>query len=161
MYYGIDSFLVSKEIHQFINQKDCSNVPNRADGRHRLCHFDSAQIAFEALNGDNVPFGHLARKKLTHLGIALSTLDPHGRPGGVFKPHNASVSYLMVELLRNEYSVAKLSSDLWKCVKIKESDDVCFYSDSDYIDVHKAAQLHTLCHNVGLDVRIFRMGLPE
>jgi hypothetical protein len=65
----------------------------------------------------------------------------------------------MNQLLLNG-TVAKLSSKSWKCVKIKDSEDVCFYSDSYHLDVDKANELDPLCRGVGLDVRIFEWDYP-
>lgn len=123
--------------------------------------FDSAQSAFESLNADSVPFAPLAKQKLMQLGTALSTLDPWTRPGGFFRPTAGNgVHALMSELLLNG-NVAKLSSKSWKCVKVKGSDDVCFYSDSYHLELDKAKALASVCSNVGLDVRIFEWDYPE
>lgn len=113
-------------------------------------NFDSAQSAFEALNADTVPFALLARQKLLHLGTAVSTRDFGTRP---------SVHSLMFYLLLNG-DVAKLSSKTWKCVKIKDSEDVCFYSDSYHLNIDNANKLEPLCRGVGLDVRIFEWDYP-
>ena len=120
--------------------------------------FDSAQSAFDALGGDNVPFANLARKKLVHIGTALSTKDPFCRRGGYF-PNRGSLHHLMSSLLLNGKE-ARLSSKTWKCIKIKDSDDVCFYSDSYHIDIDKANKLDALCRGVGLDLRIFEWDYP-
>ena len=122
-------------------------------------HFNSSQSAFDAINGDTVPFARLAKKKLTKLGIALSTRKPHCRPGGCYNPGRATVHELMGDLLLNG-GVARLSNKPWKCVKIKGSDDVCFYSDSYHLLLDNANQLQSLCRNVGLDVRIFEWEYP-
>ena len=55
----------------------------------------------------------------------------------------------------------KLSYKRWKCVKVKNSDDVCFYSDTyNSIDLSKAELLASACRNVGLEVRIFEWDYP-
>ena len=124
------------------------------------CSFDSAQSAFESLNADSVNFGRLAKQKLMQLGKVLSTLDPEAPPGGFFRPaYGNSVHALMTELLLNG-KVARLSSKTWKCVKVKGSDDVCFYSDSYGLDLDKAKALASVCSNVGLDLRIFEFDYP-
>lgn len=123
-------------------------------------NFNSAQSAFEALNGDTVPFARLATRKLTQIGTALSTLDPFCRGGGYFKPgRGATFHSLQSQLLLNG-DVAKLSDKKWKCVKIKGSDDVCFYSDSYHLKLDKANRLESVCRCVGLDVRIFEWDYP-
>ena len=118
-------------------------------------NFESAEIAFEHLNADSAAFANLAKQKLIQIGTALSTLDVNTRPGGWFRPiHGSTLHNLMHELLLNG-KVAKLSSKSWKCVKIKDSCDVCFYSDSYHLDLEKANKLTLACSNVGLEVRIF------
>lgn len=124
-------------------------------------NFDSAQSAFEALNADTVPFARLATQKLVHLGTALSTRDRWTRPGGYFRPGRGATAHdLMSELLLNG-DVAKLSAKTWKCVKIKDSEDVCFYSDSYHLLLDKANELESICRGVGLDVRIFEWDYPR
>jgi hypothetical protein len=123
-------------------------------------NFDAAQSAFEALNADNVPFARLAKQKLVHLGTALSTRNNSTRPGGSFYPGRGATAHdLMSRLLLNG-NVAKLSEKSWKCVKIKDSEDVCFYSDSYHLELDKANELESLCRGVGLDVRIFEWDYP-
>jgi len=122
--------------------------------------FKTAQRAFEHLNADSVPFANLAKQKLLQIGTALSTLRGDTRPGGWFRPINgSSVHNLMNELLVNG-NVAKLSSKTWKCVKIKDSCDVCFYSDSYHLELDKAKALALACSNVGLEVSIFELKYP-
>jgi hypothetical protein len=122
-------------------------------------HFNSAQSAFDALDGDTVPFARLAKQKLSHVGIALSTRNPFCRPGGHFNPGRATVYELTSQLMLNG-DVAKLSDNLWNCVKPKGSDDVCFYSDSYDFKLDNANRLQSLCREVGLDVRIFEWDYP-
>ena len=124
-------------------------------------NFDSAQSAFEALNADTVPFARLAKKKLVHLGTALSTRDKFTRRGGYFKPcRGTTARSMMCNLLRGG-SVAQLSWDTWNCVKIKDSDDVCFYSDSYHLQLDNADKLDSVCRGVGLDLRIFEWDYPR
>lgn len=124
---------------------DMANVDRR--------HFDSAQLAFEALNGDTVPFSRLERRKLIQLRTALSAVDRRYYSGGT------SVSSRMHHLLRDG-SPVELSSHGWKCVKIKDSEEVCFFSDSYAFNLDKAITLDVVCRNVGLDVRIFEWYYP-
>lgn len=122
--------------------------------------FDSAQRAFEAINADNVPFVLLAKQKLVQVGTALSTRDKWTRPGGYFYPgRGATALDLMNKLFRNG-NVARLSAKSWKCVKIKDSEDVCFYSDSYHLELKNANELESVCRGVGLDVRIFEWDYP-
>ena len=48
-----------------------------------------------------------------------------------------------------------------KCLKIKGSDDVCFYSDSYHLKLENANKLQSLCRDIGLDVRIFEWDFPK
>ena len=122
--------------------------------------FDSADSAFEALNADTVPFARLATNKMAQVGTALSTLNQGTRPGGV-SPYQRSMTVydLISKLLVN--GKVRLSDKSWKCVKIKGSDDVCFYSDSYRLHTDNANLLAQACHNVGLEVRIFEWDYPE
>jgi hypothetical protein len=116
--------------------------------------FDSAQSAFDSLDADSVKFSHLAKQKLKQLGTALKD--------GFFRPaYGNSVDALMRELLGSN-SVARLSyiNKSWKCVKVKGSDKVCFYSDSYGLDPDKANALALVCSNAGLDLRIFELDYP-
>ena len=122
--------------------------------------FQSAQEAFDHLNADTVPFSSLAARKLIQLGTVLSTLDPWTRPGGYFNPPSRGVGKLMERLFDNG-DVAKLSCKAWKCVKARDSDDVCFYSDSYELDLPNADALASVCDENGLEVRIFEWDYPR
>lgn len=123
--------------------------------------FDSAQSAFNSLNADSVPFATFAKKKLMQIGTAYSTLDAWTRPGGFYRPqYGNSVRCLISELLLNTIKI-RLTSKAWKCVKIKDSEDVCFYSDSYGLNLNQAETLASVCSNVGLDVRIFEWHYPS
>ena len=127
-----------------------------AEVEHRS--FDSALDAFHNLNADSVSFASLARRKLLQLGTALSTLNPDTRPGGYFRPRRNSVGSLIEELLEN--GLATPSRKAGKCVKIRDSDDVCFYSDAYAFDINKANAMAVACRNVGLDLRLFEWEYP-
>ena len=134
-----------------------------AAGTIELRTFDSAQSAFAGLNADSVPFAKLARQKLLQIGTAYSTLDPWTCPGGFYRPQCGNSAYwLICELLTNTSKI-RLSNKTWKCVKIKDSEDVCFYSDSYGLKWHseQAETLASVCSNVGLDVRIFEWHYPN
>jgi hypothetical protein len=129
--------------------------------------FGSALDAFNNLNADTVAFARLAKRKLMQLGIALSTmtemrmmLNPRTRPGIKFKPlYGNSVGSLMTELIK--CGPIDLSQKSWKCVKIRETDKVCFYSDAYEIDINKASAMAVACRNIGLDLHIFEWDYPR
>ena len=124
-------------------------------------NFNSAKDAFDALDADSVPFARLAKQKLTQLGTALSTLDKWSRPGGYFRaPRGCSLSRLMSEFLTNG-RLARLSKKSWKCVKIKNADDVCFYSDAYHFELERATKLESVCLSAGLEIRIFEWDYPQ
>ena len=96
---------------------------------------------------------------MKQLVTALSTLDPPPRPG--VKPCLGNSVYDLMNYLFTTGDVSRLSVKLWKCVKIKDSNDVCFYSDSYHLELDKANTLASVCSNAGLDVRIFEWHYPR
>lgn len=124
-------------------------------------NFTSAEDAFDALDADTVPFARLAKKKLTQLGTALSTLDKWARPGGYFRPPPRATTKLLIKQFMYNGCLAQLSVKSWKCVKIKNSDDVCFYSDAYRLEIERATKLESVCLSAGLEIRIFEWNYPE
>lgn len=118
--------------------------------------FDSAQSAFEHLNADSKPFYRLAYKKLIQLRTAWETLNLRVNPDVIVRTVPGMISRLL-----GQENAFKLSYKKWKCVKVKNSDDVCFYSDTyNGIDLKKAELLASACRNVRLEVRIFEWDYP-
>ena len=123
--------------------------------------FDSAHAALESLNADSVPFYRVATQKLKHLGIALSTLDKSNPPGGSYVPaYGHTMLDLMTELFNKVRSKVNLTNKPWKAIKVKGSNDVCFFSDGYAFDKKMADDLKLACDNVGLEIKIFQRKYP-
>lgn len=119
-------------------------------------NFDSAQSAFEHLNADSKPFYRLAYKKLMQLRTAWGSLNLGMDPNTIVRTVPGMMSCLL-----GQTTAFKLSYKRWKCVKVKNSDDVCFYSDTyNDVDLEKAELLASACRNVGLEVHIFQYDYP-
>lgn len=130
--------------------------------------FDSAQHAFEELNADTVAFARLAKVKVRQLGTALCTFrNPYHWPARslnvYFDRGTTRVSSLHFQLFNQNGSArmsASLTSKSWKMVKVKGSDDVCFYSDAYHLEVRNAFMLASACSRAKLDVRFFEWDYP-
>ena len=125
--------------------------------------FDSAQHAFEELNADTVAFARLAKVKMRQLGAALCTFrNPDHWPARslnvYFDRGTSSVSDLHSQLFNQNGCPAKLH-DL-QMVKVKGSDDVCFYSDAYHLEAGYAFMLASACSRAKLDVRFFEWDYP-
>ena len=117
--------------------------------------FDTAAAAFNNLNGAErfsyYSFTALAKKALRRLTYALGPVANYKR--------GSSVELLMYELFKS--GPAQLGSSSWKCVAVKGSRHICFFSDAREFNRGRAMELALRCDAVGLTIRIFEWDYPE
>ena len=129
--------------------------------------FDSAERAFEELKADTVAFARLARVKMRQLGAGLCTFRNPDQWSGFPKERDVyfdrgtrSVSDLHSQLFNQNGCPARLTCKTWKMVKVKGSDEVCFYSDAYHLEEGNAFILASACSRAGLNIRFFEWDYP-
>jgi hypothetical protein len=128
--------------------------------------FDSAELAFRALNADNMAFKMLAKAEMRRVGLALGAMRPPewdtgwGEKWPFFRDDYPRSVVSLAHQLFDCGAAAALTSKSWKMVKLADRDSVCFFSDAYRLDMGNAHMLTSGCSRIGIDVRIFEWDYP-
>lgn len=123
--------------------------------------FDSAEMAFAALNGDTAMFSRLAKATMREVEIASISFEIRNWRGYEIHLPRARSMRDQFSRLFDARTLARLTTKSWKVVKLRGSNHVCFYSDAYRCELGTAHMLASACGRAKLDVRIFEWDYPR